>query len=64
MLCGLSRLDESKLEAIRSIEQKLGKTLLAYTCHDIDPEELGDDQIAQLTEAEKDLGVVLVAVKD
>lgn len=64
MLCGLSHLDEAKLEEIKSVEQKMGKTLLAYTCHDLGPEKLSDDEIAQIKEAEKNLGVVLVAVKD
>lgn len=63
MMCGLSRLDEGKLQAIQSMEQKLGKTLLAYTCHNIAPADLTGDELSQIAEMEKNLGVVLVAVK-
>ncbi len=63
MMCALSRLDEGKLAAVKSFEKQLGKTVLAYECHDIKPAELSKDEIAQLAETEKKLGVVLVAVK-
>ncbi len=63
MMCGLSRLDESKLAAIRTVEQKIGKAILAYDCHDIKPADLNSDEMKQLAETEKKLGVVLVAVK-
>lgn len=63
MVCSLSKLDEGKINAIKSAEQKIGKTILAFNCHDIAPAELSNDQIAQLNEVEKKLGVVLVAVK-
>ncbi len=63
MMCALSRLDEGKLATIKSVEQKIGKTILAYNCHDIMPAELSKDEMAQLAETEKKLGVVLVAVK-
>jgi hypothetical protein len=63
MMCGLTRLDEGKLATIKSVEKNIGKTILAYECHDIKPAELSKDELAQLTETEKKLGVVLVAVK-
>ena len=63
MLCNFSKLDEAKLQEIRTVEQKMGKTLLAYSCYNVSPANLSKDEIGQLTEAEKKLGVVLVAVK-
>jgi hypothetical protein len=63
MLCNLSKLDEAKLQEIRTVEQKVGKTLLAYNCYNVSPADLSSDEISQITEAEKKLGVVLIAVK-
>ena len=63
MLCNLSKLDEAKLQEVRTVEQKVGKTLLAYSCYNLSPADLSIDEITQLTEAEKKLGIVLVAVK-
>jgi len=63
MLCNLSKLDDAKLQEIKTIEQKVGKTLLAYSCYNVAPADLSRDEISQITEAEKKLGVVLVAVK-
>lgn len=63
MLCNLSRLDASKIETIKSVEQRLGKTLLAYNCYDVSPADLTKEEINQIAETERKLGVVLVAVK-
>ncbi len=63
MLCNLSQLDETKLEEIRTVEQKVGKTLLAYSCYNVSPADVSKDEISQIAEAEKKLGVILVAVK-
>lgn len=63
MLCNLSKLDDAKLQEIKTVEQKVGKTLLAYSCYNVAPADLSRDEISQITEAEKKLGVVLVAVK-
>jgi hypothetical protein len=63
MMCALSRLDEGKLAAIQTFEKKLGKTILAYECHDIKPAKLSMEEMAQLAETEEKLGVVLVAVQ-
>jgi hypothetical protein len=63
MLCNLSKLDEGKLREIRTVEQKVLKTLLAYICYNVSPADLSKDEISQIAEAEKKLGVVLVAVK-
>ena len=63
MMCGLSQLDAKKLQTIKSMEQTMGKTLLAYTCHDFKPAPLNEKELRQMQEMEKKLGVILVAVK-
>lgn len=63
MICSLSKLDEKKLADVRAMEQKMGKPLLAYTCHDVLPAELTEQELSQLSNLEKTLGIYLVAVK-
>ena len=63
MLCSLARLDKEKVEAIEAIEKKMGKTLLAFSCQDLKVDALKDEELAQIKEAEKKLGLSLVAVK-
>lgn len=63
MLCTLANLDNEKVAAIQSLEKKLGKTIIAFSCRDISASPLKDDEIAQIRETEKKLGLALVAVK-
>jgi hypothetical protein len=63
MLCALSKLDEEKIESIKSTEKQIGKTLLAFSCYEAPPETLSAEELAAVKEAERKLGVVLVAVK-
>jgi hypothetical protein len=62
MLCSLSKLDESQIKQIESLEKELGKTLLSFTCHNIDAAELGGDELEQIKKLENKLGLSLVAV--
>lgn len=62
MLCSLSKIESTDLEAIQSLEKDIGKSLLAFTCHDVKPAEIKDEELAKISELEKKLGVVLVAV--
>ena len=62
MMCSLARLDNDRLETVRSLEKELGKTILAYSCGDADPAQLKDDELNKIREAEKELGLSLVAV--
>ncbi len=62
MLCSLARLDNEKIASIEATEKKIGKTLLAFSCHDIAPAKLTKEEITAIGEAEKKLGIVLVAV--
>jgi hypothetical protein len=38
-------------------------TLLSFSCHDIAPAVIDDDALSKISELEKKLGVVLVAVQ-
>ena len=63
MLCSLSDLDSSKLMEIQSLEKELGKTLLSFSCHDINPDEIQENDLERIKMLEQKLGVSLVAVK-
>ncbi|RZB36518.1 MAG: hypothetical protein SRB2_02014 [Desulfobacteraceae bacterium Eth-SRB2] len=63
MLCSYSKTESVDLEAIQGLEKALGKTLLAFSCQDIKPAELTDEDLAKISELEKKLGIVLVAVE-
>lgn len=63
MLCSLANVDETALSAIQTLEKNLGKTVLAFQCHDLTPSSLSADELAKVQEAEKSLGISLVAVE-
>jgi len=63
MLCSLASLDNDRVNAIQSLEKKIGKTLLAFSCKEMKIDTLKDEEIAQIKEAEHKLGLSLVAVK-
>jgi len=63
MMCSLSRLESKDLEAIQSLEQEVGRPLLAFSCHDIRAAELEKEQLARIRDLEAKLGIYLVAVQ-
>ena len=63
MLCSFSTLDNANLEAIQVLEKEIGQTLLSFSRHDIAPAVIDDEALSKISELEKKLGVVLVAVK-
>lgn len=63
MLCSLASLDNDRVNAIQSLERKIGKTLLAFSCKEMKIDTLKDEEIAQIKEAEHKLGLSLIAVK-
>ncbi len=63
MLCSFANnVNESTLKTIQDLEKDLGKTLLAFACHDIKASALSNEQLQKVQEVEKKLGVSLVAV--
>jgi cell wall assembly regulator SMI1 len=64
MICSLtSNVNDATLETITNLEKDLGKTLLAFSCHDLKASTLDADQLNKIQELEKKLGVSLVAVE-
>lgn len=62
MICSFSNLDDQTLETIKSLEGELGKTLLAFSCQDLQPSSLDDTQLDKIKALEEKLGMSLVAV--
>jgi hypothetical protein len=63
MICSLAQLDEERLDEVRSMEKKLGKNLLAFSCSDVAVDAVDDGELAQIRGLEEKLGLSLVAVK-
>lgn len=63
MLCSLSNLKEQDLEQIRALEAELGIPVLAFSCHDSKPAPLDEEKLKKIQEAEKKMGLSLVAVQ-
>ncbi len=47
---------------ISALEQELGRTLLAFRCHNLKPSELSERELQKIKEVEANLGLSLVAV--
>lgn len=63
MLCSIAtKIDPSALQAINELEKSIGKTLLAFQCHDLKASMLNEKDLNKLQQVEKSLGVSLVAV--
>jgi sugar phosphate isomerase/epimerase len=63
MLCSLStKLGDKDLAEIGALEEELGVTMLAFSCHPVDPAEIDDRQLASIKALEEKLGISLVAV--
>ncbi|SCY74031.1 hypothetical protein [Desulfoluna spongiiphila] len=63
MFCNASKLDNQKLDAIKALEQELGKTLVAYSCSNPEPSILSDAELMKIKSLEEKLAVTLVAFK-
>ncbi len=62
MLWSTANLDEYKLKAIKSLEERLRKPVLAFSSLDVDPDNLNEDELIRIKELEDELGVALVAI--
>lgn len=64
MLCSIAtNIDASTLQTISDLEKGLGKTLLAFKCHDLKPSMLSAEELSKVQDVEKKLGISLVAVE-
>lgn len=63
MLCSYSTLDDANLAAIQALEKELDQTLLSFSCYDIKPAVINKDTLSKISELEKKLGVILIAVQ-
>ncbi len=61
MMCSYAFLDSDALEVVRTVEKETGRTVLAYDC--FVPEEVSQDEIQKIQDAEKKLCRTLMAVK-
>ena len=65
MLCSIANnINDETLQTINNLEKDLGKTLLAFSCHDLKPSQLSNKELEKVEEVEKKLGVSLVAVEN
>ncbi len=63
MICSLAnKVEGTNLQTINDLEKDLGKTLLAFSCHDLKASSLSADELKKIQEVENKLGVSLVAV--
>lgn len=63
MLSSLSKLTRDQLEAIKTLEKELGKTLLSYSGYDVVANDLTGAELEKVHELEKTLGTAIVVVK-
>ncbi len=62
MLCSVAELEVAGIEAVRSLEAKTGKMILALRCHEIKPDTITDEELTLLQALEDQLGITLVAI--
>ncbi len=62
MICSLSKMDDAALEKVKALEQRIGKPILAFACHDSMPASLTGEELSEITDLEKRLGLSLVVV--
>lgn len=63
MICSYAELDSVTLKAVQDLEKKLGKTVLAFSCRDINTDTLTEIELAELREVEQKLGLSLLVVR-
>jgi hypothetical protein len=64
MICSLTNnVDATALKSITDLEKDLGKTLLAFSCHDLKASSLSAEELKKIQDIENKMGVSLVAVE-
>ncbi len=64
MLSSLSQLTPQQTAEVRALEQRLGKTLLAFSSYEVVPDDLSPGELALLKSTEEKLGTMLIAVRE
>ncbi len=62
MICAYAGMEGKKLEALQRAEKDMGRTLLAFSCQDVKPASLSEEQVGRIKTLEKELGIVVVAL--
>ena len=62
MLCSLSNLKENTIHEIQALENDLGITVLAYSCHKTEPAIIDANKLKKIQTLEKNLGLSLIAI--
>jgi hypothetical protein len=52
----------STIKVITYFEKNLGKTLVAFQCHNLQPSELNASELQKVRDTEKRLGISIVVV--
>jgi hypothetical protein len=63
MMCNLSSLKSEELLRINELEKELGTPLLAFSCRELKPAEISQEQLEKIKALETRLGMSLVAVR-
>ena len=61
MICTYAGMDEKKLEVLQRAEKEMGRPLLAFSCQDVKPAPLSEEQLERVKALEKELGTIVVA---
>nr|WP_321465966.1 hypothetical protein [uncultured Desulfobulbus sp.] len=65
MLCSFANnVEEPILKKINELEKDLGKTFLAFQCHDVKTTMLTAAELNKVQQMEKELGLSLIAVEN
>ena len=62
MMCSYADLNSEQLGAVQSLEKSLGKTLLAFSCRDINADTVPEEDLKKIRELGDRLCLQLVAV--
>ncbi|QTA93905.1 hypothetical protein [Desulfonema magnum] len=62
MLCSFATLENDKVDEIKALEKEIGKTMVAFSCHDVKATQLSEDELAKIKKLEDKMGLSLVAV--
>lgn len=58
-----AKLTEEQLEKVRTFEEETDKRVLVLRSYNMQPDELGEEELEELQALEAELGYVILAVK-